>query len=142
MYRFMVDTNILLDVSTTSRERHDIAKVFFSTGLKHGLEFNILISSLNDFYYIFRGHYGSAEEAINHIEDFLKLCSVINLDLSIVKSALASNESDFEDGLIRAAAEINNLDAIITEDRKAYSNSSITSLSLNSAIGFLEQQEK
>ncbi len=50
---------------------------------------------------------------------------LVDLTGLLVYSALDSNEADYEDGLIRAAAEALQVDAIVSYDKKAFKGSCI-----------------
>ncbi len=43
-------------------------------------------------------------------------------------AALRSNEPDFEDGIVRAVAEIEGMDFILTRDAKAFAGSRVRSM--------------
>ena len=50
---------------------------------------------------------------------------LVDLTGLLVYSALDSNEADYEDGLIRAAAEALQVDAVVSYDKKAFKGSYI-----------------
>jgi len=75
--------------------------------------------SLSDVHYIMGKLYGkpAAKQAVR------LLCDLVTIDPIGAEEtllALESNEPDFEDGLIRACAELNDVDFIISRDRKAF----------------------
>ena len=55
--------------------------------------------------------------------------SLKDLKASYAKAALDSDEPDFEDGLVRAAAETEAAFAIITRDAQAFKTSSVPAMS-------------
>lgn len=55
----------------------------------------------------------------------------------VIFNALDSDEPDYEDGLIRAAAEALQVDALITYDKKAFKYSSIPSMTAEEAAAAL-----
>lgn len=81
-------------------------------------------SSLNDAYYVLAKKHGEqwAREAIRHLMGLLVIAPFgpEECDLS-----LNSNEPDFEDGLIRACAELNGADFILTRDADAFKKSKV-----------------
>lgn len=75
--------------------------------------------SLKDAYYIMSHIYDepTAREAVRVLVD-LVVIGPVSVEETLL--ALDSNEPDFEDGLVRACAELNDVDFIISRDEKAY----------------------
>ena len=84
--------------------------------------------SLSDAYYIMSKLYDepSAREAIRILVD-LVVIGPIGAEETLL--ALDSDEPDFEDGLVRACAELNDVDFIISRDEKAFRRATIRRLS-------------
>ncbi len=93
-----------------------------------------LSSSLNEIYYALRTHYMDEADARASIFDIAQIFDLVDLSGTLVFDALKSNEPDYEDGLIRAAAESLQVDAIITYDKKAFKHSLIPSLTAAAAL--------
>ena len=127
MHRLMLDTNILLDCVDPRRAAHDDALRLLAR-CNGGGDMGITSShSLYDAYYIMKKLYGepSARKAINVLVD-LVVIGPISAEETLM--ALDSNEPDFEDGLIRACAELNDVDFIISRDEKAFKKATIRRL--------------
>ena len=60
---------------------------------------------------------------------------VTELTLEILDAALASDEPDFEDGLVRATAEALGVDVIVSRDARAFVGSSIRRCSAVELLG-------
>lgn len=84
-----------------------------------------LTSSLNEIYYALYRHYMSEEDARASIREIAEVFDLVDLTGLLVYSALDSNEADYEDGLIRAAAEALQVDAVVSYDKKAFKGSYI-----------------
>lgn len=84
-----------------------------------------LASSLKDVYYILNRLSGDEKRARQDVCRVRKMFTVVPLTNDVVDDALASDEPDFEDALIRSCAEKHRCTAIITRDKKAYVQSSI-----------------
>ena len=56
------------------------------------------------------------------------LLVIAPVDAEVCDLALNSNEPDFEAGIIRACAELNDADFIITRDKAAFANSKVRSV--------------
>lgn len=126
MDRVLLDTNVILDLLSFDRPGHAEAQAFLERALdEEGLEVVIAASSLNDAYHILRRHYSSEEWARDDIATLRRLFTVAELTLEVVDRALASDEPDFEDGIIRATAELVGARAIVSNDRAAFRTSPV-----------------
>lgn len=124
MHRLLFDTNILLDCVDPSRASHDEA-VRLAAQCNGGGDMGIASShSLNDAYYIMSRLYDepSAREAVRVLSE-LVVVAPIGAEETLL--ALDSNEPDFEDGLVRACAELNDADFIVSRDEKAFRKATI-----------------
>ncbi|MBP3866644.1 MAG: PIN domain-containing protein [Eggerthellaceae bacterium] len=124
MHRLLLDTNILLDCVDPSRASHDEA-VRLAAQCNGGGDMGIASShSLNDAYYIMSRLYDepSAREAVRVLSE-LVVVAPIGAEETLL--ALDSNEPDFEDGLVRACAELNDADFIVSRDEKAFRKATI-----------------
>ncbi|WEV66576.1 PIN domain-containing protein [Bifidobacterium sp. ESL0764] len=124
----MVDTNILVDYIVPDRPEH----VYDEQLLAHlvdGKDTGYVTSgSLKDCYYICRKYIGEpACRAL--IRAFLIIFDVPPTGMAECRESAYSTEPDFEDGLIRAVAEHNNADVIITRDSAAFQSSNVNSMS-------------
>lgn len=128
MCRLLVDTNVLLDAVDPSRPDCAAARGVLDRCNGWG-EFGMACAlSLKNVYYITGRMYGEAKarELVRNLMDLLVIAPV---DAEVCSMAFESNEPDFEDGIIRACAELNGADFIITRDAAAFANSKIRSVS-------------
>ena len=124
MHKLLLDTNILLDCVDPSRASHDDALRLLAQCNGDG-DMGIASShSLSDAYYIMSRLYDepSAREAVRVLAE---LVAVAPIGAEETLLALDSNEPDFEDGLVRACAELNDVDFIISRDEKAFRKATI-----------------
>ena len=134
MHRLLLDTNVLLDCVDPSREFHDDA-LHVIARCNGGGDMGIASShSLKDVYFIMGRLYGepSAREAVRVLSD-LVVIGPIGAEETL--QALDSDEPDFENGLIRACAELNDVDFIISRDATAFSKASIRKLTASEYLG-------
>ena len=137
MHRLMLDTNILLDCVDPRRAFHGDALRLLAR-CNGGGDMGIASShSLNDAYYIMKKLYDEphAREAVRILVD-LVVIGPISAEETLM--ALDSNEPDFEDGLVRACAELNDADFIISRDGRAFGKATIRRLT---AAEYLEIAE-
>ena len=124
MHRLLLDTNILLDCVDPSRASHDETMILMAR-CNGGGDMGIASShSLNDAYHIMKRLYDepSARNAVRVLSDLVVVAPVSAEETLL---ALDSNEPDFEDGLVRACAELNDADFIISRDEKAFRKATI-----------------
>lgn len=134
MYKLLLDTNFLLDFVDATRPESESAVRLFTILVRGEHKGCVATSSLKDFYYIARKR-GGDQEARDWIRIFMRAFDIEDLDIEVCAVALESNEPDFEDGCIRAIAELAQVDFIITRDADAFARSWVKSYS---AARFLE----
>ena len=135
----ILDTNIVLDYLSATREKHlEAVDVLEQLLESDRYEPVILAASIKDAYYILCRHFGARREALvrERLNVFRRVVSVAELSLDVLDRAFASDEPDLEDGIVRATAELRGAAAIITRDRSAYGSSAVPSMT---AKDFLEQ---
>ena len=140
--RVLLDTNILLDVFDEARVGHDdaLALLWYATLDPCAEELCASVTSYKDAYYILCRLYKNeslAREKITYLYE--NAITPLDMRAGYGRVALESDEPDFEDGLLRALAEAEGMDAIVTRDSTAYANCSITHMDAGtflSARGF------
>ena len=86
----------------------------------------VAASTLNETYYTLIHHCEFSEpEAREALRLITKVFEVAPVDCRIVQNAIDSNEPDYEDAVVRACAEDNEVDAILSYDRRALTGSRI-----------------
>ena len=128
MDKLFLDTNFLLDVAVSGRPESASATKLFELILSNKVIGLVSASSLKDFYYIARRDFDEEVER-RWLKLFNKVCYIPAMDQTIVTCALNSDEPDFEDGLLRALAEAEKADFIVSRDAGAFKNSSIKKIS-------------
>jgi len=83
---------------------------------------------LNDVYYVLRKHYGEERASRDDIGGLMELFDIRPLMERHARMSCRSDEPDFEDGIIRAVAEDNDADVIVTRDVEAFLHSSVRSM--------------
>lgn len=125
MNRILIDTNIIIDLLARRKEFYAEAATLFSRADKN--ELHLAISSLtfaNTNFILSK--LKSAKDAREILRKFKVLVEVLTLDDKIVELALADNDfADFEDGLQYYSALENNIDIILSRNKKDFKNSRI-----------------
>lgn len=137
MSKLLIDTNVLIDYMVPDRPEHSNAERL----LAHLADSNdcgyVTSGSLKDCYYICCKYIG--EQACRGlIREFLIMFEVPPTGKVECQESAYSDEPDFEDGLIRAVAENNDADSIITRDSAAFQTSDIKSMTAKEYLQSLD----
>ena len=141
MYRILLDTNILLDSIIPNRPQHDEALALLKWCNGSGDHGFAAATSFNDAYYILCRAYSEAI-AREALENLLGLVAGAPVSAEECDRSLRSNEPDFEDGLIRACAELNGADFIITRDKDAFVGSKVKSVTAKEFLFTVDHEDK
>ena len=141
MYRILLDTNILLDSVIPNRPQHDEALALLKWCNGSGGYGFAAATSFNDAYCILCRAYSEpiAREAL---ENLLGLLAVAPVSAEECDRSLRSNEPDFEDGLVRACAELSGADFIITRDEDAFAGSKVKSVTAKEFLFTVDHEDK
>ena len=127
MYRVLLDTNVLLDCVDPRRKFHKDAMLLMKQ-CNGGGDMAIASSlSFKDVYFVMDKLYNepTAREATRLLADLVGI-GPISAEETLM--ALESNEPDFKDVLVRACAELNDIDFIISRDKEAFGKSTVRKL--------------
>jgi predicted nucleic acid-binding protein len=125
MSRLLIDTNIVIDLLAKRDEFYDEAAELFSRADKKELELTISSLTFANTNYILT-KLKSSKEAREILRKFKVLVELLSLDDKITELALSDdNFPDFEDGLQYYSAIENQIDIIITRNKKDFKNSKI-----------------
>lgn len=126
-HRLLLDTNILLDILIKERPQSaEACRVLELCNGSGDMGFACSLS-LKDVYYVLVKLQG-AQRARTCVEALMGTVVIAPVSAEECDLSLHGNEPDFEDGLVRAAAELNDIDFIITRDAQAFRRSTIRSL--------------
>jgi predicted nucleic acid-binding protein len=125
MKRILIDTNIVIDLLSKRKDFYNDAANLFSLADKKELKLTISSLTFANTNYILT-KLKSAKEAREILRKFKVLVELLSLDDKITELAL-SDESfpDFEDGLQYYSAIENEIDIIITRNKKDFKNSKL-----------------
>jgi predicted nucleic acid-binding protein len=128
MYKLLIDTNILLDSIVPGRPEHEQAVQLLTWCNGSGDRGYASATSFKDVYYIATKIHGEPW-ARNAVRQLMGLLAIAPVDAEVLDEAIRSNEPDFEDGIVRACAELNGADFIITRDTAAFTKSKVRAVS-------------
>jgi len=125
MKRILIDTNIVIDLLSKRKEFYNEAAKLFTQADKQEIKLTISSLTFANTNYIL-SKLKSPKEAREILRKFKVLVEVLSLDDKITELAL-SDESfpDFEDGLQYYSAIENDIEIIITRNKKDFKNSKL-----------------
>lgn len=125
MSRLLIDTNIVIDLLSKRDKFYQDAADLFSRADKKELELSISSLTFANTNYIL-SKLKSSKEAREILRKFKVLVELLSLDEKITELALSDDSFlDFEDGLQYYSAIENQIDVIITRNKKHFKNSKI-----------------
>lgn len=125
MKRLLIDTNIVIDLLSKREKFYNEAAELFSRADKKELELAISSLTFANTNYIL-SKLKSPKDARQILRKFKVLVEVLSLDDKITELALSDEKfPDFEDGLQYYSAIENQIDVIITRNKKDFKNSNI-----------------
>ena len=122
--RLLFDTNVLLDAICRDRPQSDEACEVLRRCNGGGDLGLVTTGSLKDAYYVLSRLYDEPR-ARAAIELACELLVIAPVGAEECELSLFSGEPDFEDGLVRACAELNGVDFILTRDAAAFRSSPV-----------------
>ena len=123
----LLDTNIILDMAMPERPCHGEALMILDSIECKQIDAFVCATSLKDVYYILTEYMGE-QNAREYVRAVAEVFDIASVDKANIDRALNSNEPDFEDGIIRACAELHDVDYIISRDQAAYEKSPVKRL--------------
>lgn len=140
MKRVFVDANIVIDLLC---ERYpwfpEVLRVF-SMGDLGQIDLYCSSLSLGTASYIMESRKMSTQDIFDGIDLLCKMCTPTAVDASVVKNALASGFTDFEDALQHYSALTVDADCIVTRNKKDFSASEIPAYDLDEFLYMMEQR--
>lgn len=125
MKRLLIDTNIVIDLLSKRKDFYDDAANLFSQADKKELKLTISALTFANTNYLLT-KLKSAKEARAILRKFKVLVELLSLDDKITELALSDDSfPDFEDGLQYYSALENQVDVIITRNKKDFKNSKL-----------------
>ena len=125
MRRVFVDANIVIDLLC---ERHpwfpQVLRIFSMGDLKQ-IDLYCSSLSLGTASYLMETRKMSSQDIFDNIEMLCQMCTPTTVDLGVVKNALRSGFTDFEDALQHCSAQTVDADCIVTRNKKDFSASEI-----------------
>lgn len=138
MINFFLDTNIVIDFLTDRKPFSSLAGKLFNYSEKGEVKLYLSAVSYINIYYVVR-KVSSHKETIKILSRLEEMTEIIDTTSSTIKNAIDSEFKDFEDALQYYRAKLNtNINGIVTRNGGDFKHSTISILTLEEAIRFVE----
>ncbi len=119
MKRFLVDTNVALDVLLERQPHFTASAAVWSAIETAQAEGYLAAHGITTIHHLAQKQLGT-RRARRVIASLLQVFRVAPIDESVLRDALDHEGSDFEDAITTAAARFSKCDAIVTRDPKGF----------------------
>lgn len=126
--KVLIDTNVWLDVALGREAFYTTSLTALYEFIDGGDEMCVAATSLKDVFFIVSRLEG-ADAAYQAVERIMDLATIIPVDGMVCASALPLERPDFEDGIIAAAAQAEEVGLILTRDKEAFAALGIEKMS-------------
>lgn len=138
--KILLDTNIVLDIFLKRESFFHSSYNAVALALDDSLKKNNLYVSasiITDIYYIASRNIKDIEKVKNLIRELLSFANVLSVTDKEIHSALDSQFKDFEDSVLNEVAVNNQIDIILTRNKKDFINSDLEILLPDELIDIL-----
>jgi predicted nucleic acid-binding protein len=123
--RILIDTNVILDIALERQPFFKEASQIFDLIDEGVVIANVTATTITDIYYISKRSKGH-KDSIAFIQGLVEIVDIIGIDKQIVLKSLESDIGDFEDAIQISAAQMSEIDTIVTRNQKDFTNINIT----------------
>ena len=135
--KVLIDTNIVIDILEHRLPFFQDSYRIIQLGLQGKLDALMSAGAVTDVYYIISRSTGDTNKAREKIIALTALIGICDTTAVDIKTALALNMSDFEDGVIAAIAKRERADYIISRNEADFANSPVPVLNPSHFLGLI-----
>ena len=140
MKQIFIDTNVIIDFLADRNPYAEYAAMLFQLAKENKIKIHVSAISFNNTYYILR-KVTSHKRALSLISEIEEYVEIQETNRTIIRKAIKSNFSDFEDAIqYFSAVKIGKIDIIATRDLKGFKNSELPVLSPETTVKLLIEE--
>jgi predicted nucleic acid-binding protein len=140
MKQIFIDTNVIIDFLADRSPFSEYAAILFQLAKDDRIKIYISAISFNNTYYILR-KVTSHKKALSLISEIEEYVGIQETNRTILRKAIKSNFSDFEDAIqYFSAVQLGKIDIISTRDLKGFKKSELPVLSPETTIKLLMEE--
>jgi predicted nucleic acid-binding protein len=137
MIKVLIDTNVIIDIALKRQPFYQDAAKIFKKISEQKLRGYISATIATDVFYLLRKDSGK-EKALDFLLELVEIIDIIGVDQRTIINALYSGWDDFEDAVQAQSAIENEIDIIITRNKKDYQP--IGQIQILTPADFIESQ--
>jgi len=142
MIHLFLDTNVVIDFLTDRKPFSLLAGKLFDNSEKGEVKLYLSAVSYSNIYYVVK-KMSSHKDAIKILNRLEEMTEIIDTSKGTIKNALGSEFKDFEDSIQYFSAKLNsNINGIVTRNGGDFKHSSISILTPEEAIKFVESTSR
>lgn len=134
--RILIDTNVILDIFQKREPFFTDSYQALHKAIEANAECLISASAVTDIFYVLRKSLQSAEQAKKRIEQLSQLVTFADVQGLDIHTALLRSMPDFEDAVVDAVAERNDVNYILTRNIRDFTGSIVPAIT---PTNFLKQ---
>lgn len=141
MKKVFIDTNVIIDFLADREPFSEYAAFIFQLAKDKKIKVYVAAISFNNTYYILK-QVSSHTKAIKLIKELEEMVEIQETNKAILKNAMKSGFTDFEDAIQYFSAEqIGNIEIIVTRNIKDFKKSDIPVLSPETTVKILMKEK-
>ncbi len=141
MKRVFVDANIIIDLLCERYPWFPQVMRIFNMGDRGQIELYCSSLSLGTASYLMEARKMSPQDIFEGIDLLCQICTPTVVDVSVVRAALDSDFTDFEDALQHFSAKTVDADCIVTRNKKDFVTSEIPVYELDEFMALLDSNK-
>lgn len=122
--KVLFDTNIILDVMLLRKPFFEDSSLLLAETENNRIKGYICATTVTTIFYLV-GKAKNVRAAREAVQNLLNIFEIADVNRAVLESALRSNFSDFEDGVIHESSLRQGIECIVTRNRKDFSFSKI-----------------
>lgn len=126
--KLLIDTNVILDIFQKREPFFAASYQSLHKAIENNTECLISASAVTDIFYMLRKFLQSTEQAKERIEQLSQLVTFADVQGMDIHTALMRSMPDFEDAVVDAVAERNNVSYILTRNVKDFAGSAVPAI--------------
>lgn len=124
MTKVLFDTNIILDIALKRIPYFDNSARLFTFIDNNKITEHVSATTITDIYYLAKSEKGH-DKTLEFISNLIEIVEITGVDRDVIEKAIKSEMKDFEYAIQVSTAEFNEIDCVITRNKKDFNKSAI-----------------
>lgn len=141
MMKVLIDTNIIIDALTGREPFRNAAEQIFILAANRNADMYITAGAATDIYYLIRKYLHSTQQAKDIMSKLYELFCILDVTGEDCISGLSADMKDYEDAVVSACAQRNQMQYIVTRNIKDYVHSKVPAVLPEEFLKLLSESE-